>query len=264
MSPDAERIHDESLLVARAFNAKKSYFDGLPGPYVLAGQYSLATFERFSGMTENHWRMAYSHEGNQIILYGDPQPEHNLFSSNIRNSLLFHLAAYIGAADAPPSGIPSFDDDVDEPPFERCLKMMDDLGSGRRSLVPRWTQHGRTRHPTDHTRDGTIDKEADERITVRGKYSATGRPIDLMVIELALDNETLAETAWECQLWVSAQIPAKICLAIKVDVSFSIGSCLIGVSDLVAENRKERRRSHMTPTLPASWAIPTTICRLTQ
>jgi hypothetical protein len=176
MSPDAESIQGQTLLAAQAFdNAKKKYFAGLPGPYVLAGRYSVPVFERLSRITESHWKMAYSHHGRQIILYGDPQPQHDLFSSHIRYILVFRLAQYLGAADAPPSGIPSFDDvDADEPPINRCLRLIDDVGSGRISLVPRWTQHGRTRHPSDRTRDSTIDKEGDLRLTVRGKYSATG------------------------------------------------------------------------------------------
>jgi hypothetical protein len=43
-------------------------------------------------------------------------------------------------------------------------------------------------HPTDRTRDSTVIKEVAECITVRGKFSATGRPIDLMAIELAIKS----------------------------------------------------------------------------
>jgi hypothetical protein len=261
MSPtndsDAESIQDKTLLAAFD-NAKKDYFDGFPGPYVLAGKYSLATFERLSRITESHWGLAYSHDGNQIFIYGDTQPEHELFAGNPRQRLYLRLAEYIGAAGAPPTGIPFLDNRT---PAERCLTIVRELGSSIRSLVPRWEQCERTRHPTDRTRDGSMEKEADELMSVMGRLSATGKPMDLMAIELALDNETIAETAWEGQRWVSAQNPARISLTIKIDVGFPLGSCLIGASDLIAENREER--SHTTHISQSLSATTTTICQPT-
>jgi hypothetical protein len=54
--------------------AREAYWAGQPGPYVLEGKWSLATFEALASTLESKWRLAFYE--NRITLFGDPKDVH--------------------------------------------------------------------------------------------------------------------------------------------------------------------------------------------
>jgi hypothetical protein len=217
MSPDSESFRTETILAFEALDkAQEKYDQGLPGPYMLEGQYSFSVFEHLCN-TENHWKLAYSEGGRQIILYGDPSAEHERISCFLGERFTKHLCDYM--ATAPATG----QDLIDcLPPDERCMEIIDLMGSSTRVLVPR-EQLSKTLHPTDCTRDGTLHKGPDNLYTVSAICSAAApHPLNLLVMEIAVNNETIAEAVWEGQRWVSAKKPSCISLTFKIEVSPSL------------------------------------------
>ncbi|KAJ7777962.1 hypothetical protein DFH07DRAFT_570683 [Mycena maculata] len=65
--------------------ARQRYWAGEPGPYVLDGEFSLATFEALSTTLESQWRLGY--ENRRIVLFGDPQDVHEEVTALINNEI---------------------------------------------------------------------------------------------------------------------------------------------------------------------------------
>ncbi|KAJ7193339.1 hypothetical protein GGX14DRAFT_589169 [Mycena pura] len=65
-------------------SARGAYWAGHPGPYILEGTWSLATFEALATTLESKWRLGF-YQG-QIMLYGNPIDVHkvtHLFSEEV-------------------------------------------------------------------------------------------------------------------------------------------------------------------------------------
>jgi hypothetical protein len=221
MTPESEpeeQIQAGIVQAADALDAEKElFYEGAEGPYVLEGTYSLPVFERLARESETSWKLSYCENSHQISLYGDSSFAHETLHYFIQQLLFYDLMFFIGASEAPRTGLAILDSARSS---RKCDVMLWPMGATTRVLVPSSEEHRQTLHPTDSARDGTIHKAADQLMTVSPVVSATGREMDLIAIEVAFQNEGIATVAWEAQRWAYAQTPARIAISFKIQVRF--------------------------------------------
>jgi hypothetical protein len=164
--------------------------------------------------SKSNLKLSYSEDSQRILVYGDPSIEHERFSLWLHQRLVSDLQEFISSA--PSTGLPHVDAKL---PKDRTDQILWNIRSTSRVLVPFLEKHRTARHPTDSTRNGTIHKAPDYLLTASPFTSATEKPMDILVVEVAFKNESLAEALWEAQRWTAAQTPARISLVFKIQVS---------------------------------------------
>jgi hypothetical protein len=193
--------------------AVELYDRGIPGPYKLAGEYTLAAFERFRYLSQDNWRFCYVQDKKLILSFGDCSIPHNACTAFLSGEFTHQMRGWL--RQAPPTGIDVIDACRSSSDFNPALLFRNVCGilqgmyddSSRPFLNLRRPGQGR----------GTlVRKELDIDIAVTRSSPPKLIADPLVMGEIAYRNEDLDHLISE--LWLLRGV-ARHVIGVKISVS---------------------------------------------